>query len=304
MNTLDQSLVLFLVMLVGYYSNKKGILDEKINRGISSFLINVSLPFLIISSFKFKFTKELGNNLILAIILSFICFLITCFIGKIISINKGDKGIVLNFMCMFSNVGFMGFPVIQGIYGKEGVIYASILNMILTLFCWTYGIILYSGKKDKDEFKKIFKNPPLISTVLGIIILITSVHIPEVLLNAIKMVGGTTTPLAMILIGSMMAGISLKESIKDKDIYFASLIRLIVIPIILILLVKIFNIHSVVASSIIIAEAIPPATVTAILAETYDKGRNFAATLIFITTIISIATMPAIIAIMDKLTNN
>lgn len=300
MNSLKQSLVLFIVMLIGYFSNKKGILNEEINKGLSSFLVNVSLPLLIIGSFNFSCDGQIGKNLIKAVILSFICFIITCIIGRVISKNKGDKGIILNFISMFSNVGFMGFPIIEGIYGKEGVIYASILNMVLTIFCWTYGIYLFTGQKDKKQLKNILKNPPLISTFIGIILLVFSINISDVFSDVIKMVGSTTTPLAMILIGSMMAKITIKNSIKDKDIYIGAFVRLIMIPIILLSLSKFFNLHSMVVGTIIIAEAVPPATMAPILAEIYNKEQDFASIIVFVGTVISIFTIPLLINLITK----
>lgn len=300
MDLYSQIGVLFLIMLVGLYSRKKNILNDELNKGLSTFLMNITLPLLIINSFDFQYSQEMLNNILKALIYSFLAFIITIIVGNIMfhKIEDGKKQ-VLKFAIVFSNCGFMGFPIIEGVFGKEGIVYASIFNMIFTIFLWTYGVMLFSGEKSVKDWKKILRNPGIIAVVIGLIIMILSIDIPIVIKTVTEMVGGMTTPLSMIITGSMMAQVSLKSGIRDINMYYGVTLRLLVIPLILFIITIPFNISSVPLSTVIISEAMPIAATTSIFAQTFNKEKEFSAFSVFMSTLLSIVTIPLILKIIS-----
>jgi Predicted permeases len=153
---------IFLIMLVGFYGNKKKILNEEINRGLSSLLINITLPLLIINSFNIKYSSEIILNLFKSLGYSFLAFLIVILMSNLLySKVKGEKKEILKFATVFSNCGFIGFPIIESIYGKEGLAYASVFNMAFTIFLWSYGVMLFNGKENIKDIKKYLLIPEL-----------------------------------------------------------------------------------------------------------------------------------------------
>ena len=148
---------LFLIMIIGVYGSKRKIITSDINKGLTNILLEITLPCLVISSFIFDMDENLKNNIIKSFIYSPSVLIITILVSYIVLLPiKSDKKVIMQFANVFSNCGFIGFPIIYSIFGSEGVIYASIFNMFFTIALWTYGIILFNGNIEKKDFKKVF----------------------------------------------------------------------------------------------------------------------------------------------------
>lgn len=285
-------------MMVGFYSRKRGIINEEINKGLSSFLINITLPLLILQSFDIVYNESMARNMLVALIVSFITFVATIICANLLCILlKGSRKDVVKFIITFSNCGFMGFPIIESIFGREGIIYASIFNIIFTVFLWSYGVVLYGDRKEKIDWIKILMNPGIIAVIIGIIMMFTPISIPIVISSAIKMIGGMTTPLSMIITGNMMADISFRKGIKDWTMYYGIGIRLLVIPIIAYIFTIPFTSYHVPIQTVIIAEAMPVAATASIFAQNFNKEQDFSALSVFLSTLISIITIPLVLKI-------
>lgn len=292
---IEQIISLVIVALIGLYGAKKGIIDERMSQGLTRILLEISVPLLIVSSFGFKFTPEIANNVKKAFIYSLIIFLLTpLMIKPLIAMIKKDVRKILEFSLVFSNCAFMGFPVAYSVFGAEGVIYASIFNMFFNFFAWTYGIMLYNDVTDFKEARTVLKNPGIISCVIGLIVFRFSITIPPVLLDTMKMVGGLTTPLSMLIIGSLLARTNFKKYIKDPSVYYGSFIRLILIPAVLYLIAGLIKDTSTVVKTIILMQAMPAATLTSIFAERFNKNQEYSAFLVSFSTILCVITIPLI----------
>ena len=293
---INKVISLFLIMIIGVYGNKRKIITPTINKGLTNILLEITLPCLVVSSFIFDMDDELKNNIIKCFIYSPIVFIITILISYIALFPiKSDKKIIMQFANVFSNYGFIGFPIIYSIFEGEGVIYASIFNMFFTIALWTYGIILFNGNIDKKDFKKVFLNPSIIAVIIGLIIMIFNISIPEVLYSTLDLVGGVTSPLSMIIIGVILGSSNILNYLKDYTIYYSSILKLIVLPFILIIISKIINDNSIVTKTLIIITAMPAAAMTSILAEKFDKEKEYSAVIIFITTLFSLITFPLLL---------
>ena len=168
---------LFIMILVGVYSSKKKIITPKINKGLTDVLIQIALPFMILTSFMFTFDDNIKSNIIKTLFYSLAAYLTVIVLSYLLLIPiKGNKKTILHFANVFTNTGYVGFPILFSIYGPEGVIYGSIFNMFFVIFVWTYGLLLFKGDFKKEELKKeiktIFLNPSIIAVFLGIMILI------------------------------------------------------------------------------------------------------------------------------------
>ena len=293
---INKVISLFLIMIIGVYGNKRKIITPTINKGLTNILLEITLPCLVVSSFIFDMDDELKNNIIKCFIYSPIVFIITILISYIALFPiQSDKKIIMQFANVFSNCGFIGFPIIYSIFEGEGVIYASIFNMFFTIALWTYGIILFNGNIDKKDFKKVFLNPSIIAVIIGLIIMIFNISIPEVLYSTLDLVGGVTSPLSMIIIGVILGSSNILNYLKDYTIYYSSILKLIVLPFILIIISKIINDNSIVTKTLIIITAMPAAAMTSILAEKFDKEKEYSAVIIFITTLFSLITFPLLL---------
>ena len=287
---------LFLIILVEVYAAKKRIITKEINKGLTNILLKITLPCLVVSSFIFDLSDELKDNIIRCFIYSPLVLIISIVISYILLIPiKGEKKIIIQFANVFSNCGFIGFPIVFSIYGNEGVIYASIFNLFFTAFLWTYGVILFNGKMKREDIKKVLLNPAIVAVFIGLIIMIFGFDIPSVLSSTLDLVGNMTSPLSMIIVGVILGNAKIISYLKDKTIYYSAFLKLIIMPCILILISKLLKDTSLVIKTLIIVTAMPAAAMTSILAESFDKESEYSAVIVFITTLFSVITFPILL---------
>ncbi|MDU4860773.1 MAG: AEC family transporter [Terrisporobacter othiniensis] len=297
----NQMLVLFIVMIIGYITNKKNILDVNVNKKISSLLLNITAPALILSSVvnrdKAGDPKLVVDIAVLAIILYAILPFLGIVLAKILKVPKEDENLY-QFMTIFSNVGFVGFPVIESIFGSEAVFFAAIINLVFNVFCYSYGIYLISESNKLSFDIKTLINPGIIVSIIAIIIYVTNIEVPLVIKETTSMIGGITTPLAMMLIGSSLGEIPIKEVFLEKRLYPYTFIKQIIMPIIFFLILKPFVTNELILGIIIIVSAMPVATITIMFCNEYEGNISLASKTIFITTLCSIVTIPALVYIL------
>jgi len=287
-------------MLVGVYASKKNIITQEINKGLTDILIKIALPFMIVSSFIFTYDESIKANVLATFYLSLGAYAIMAAVSIILLLPvKNDKKTVLHFANVFVNTGYIGFPVLNSIYGYEGVIYGSIFNLFFVIFLWTYGILLYKGKLDKGYLKKeivnLLFNPSIIAVIIGIIIMLYNIEIKGAILSSIKSIGNITGPLSMFIIGVILSKIKITQHIKDWTVYYGIIIKLIIIPVIIYSISLLLKEMTIAVYAVIIMTAMPASAMTSILAESYNKEKEFAAIIVSATTLISLITVPILI---------
>lgn len=291
----NKVIALFLIILIGVIGTKRNIITDDINKGLRKLLLQITLPLLIINSFSFTFDDGMGKKIVLAFVYSLICFIIAGAVsyGALLPI-KGEKKNILQFANVFSNCGFIGFPIIDSIYGAEGVVYTSIFNMFFSLFIWTYGVTLFSDKLSKNDIKKVLLNPGIVAVYIGVPMLILNIQLPYSVFDAFKIVGGMTTPISMLIVGNILSKVKVKDIFNDWTIYYGLVIKMGIIPLAIYLFSRLINDRSIVMNTMILLEAMPAAAMTSIFAADFNKNKEYAAVVIFVTTIISIITIPII----------
>lgn len=299
---IDSIISLFIMMMIGIYGSRKKILNSEIIKALTDILIQIALPFMIVASFIFSFDDNIKNNIIHAFYYSFAAYIIMAFISYILLIPiKKQKKTILHFANVFTNTGYVGFPILNSIYGPEGVIYGSIFNMFFVIFVWTYGLMLFKGPILKDELKKEIKkallNPSIFAVIVGIIIMVLDFQLPSALSMSIRSIGNMTGPLSMLIIGAILSKARIKEFLKDWTIYYGISTKLIIIPLVIYLIFSILEEKSMVINTVIIMTAMPASAMTSIFAESYDIEKDYAALLVSSTTLLSLITIPIFLKI-------
>ena len=158
-----------------------------------------------------------------------------------------------------------------------------------------YGIMLFSEIKTIREFGKILKNPGIISALIGILIMIFSIKVPSVIQDTMKAVGGLTTPISMLIIGSLLSKSNFKNLINDVSMYYGVFIKLLFIPVVLYIVSIFFKENSMVMKTFILMQAMPAGATTSIFAENFNKGRQYSVFIVSLSTLFSMVTIPLII---------
>lgn len=283
------------LMLIGYYLRNKGILNDEGESSLIYLLVNITTPAMIINAMNIDFSVDklkLGAFL-LALAIGFDILLI--FIGNLAAIKTEDneKKKMIKYTIVLLNGGFMGFPLAYQIYGTEGMFYATMFHMPNIIFMWTYGVsILLGKKKKKNGYKDILLNPGMIGVYIGLILYFTQLNLPLFVSNLLNLLTNATTFLSMIIIGSKIAAIGIKDSFVDKDAYLASFFRLIISPLLMILLMKFLNLDEMVEQIYVLYAALPVAALMPILAQKYGGDVVLGSKIVVVTHLISLVTIP------------
>ncbi len=305
---IEQIIVLGILIMTGAIGAWTRVINATVKESIARLVFNITLPLLIITTFmNMEISGKLLKNGLWVLIFSNIAIFIMWGVGKItlkwLKIKPKVKSIHL-VHTMFGNIVFLGFPLIDAMFPKtEALLYAALYYLVSTYIMWTIGITILQkdgSKKDlKHQMKNLF-NPNTIAFFIGLIFMLFQVKVPELAYNALKGIGKTTIYLSMLYIGSVLATTPIKGIFKRYDTFILSLNKLIIVPIILILLIKwvtgMFNIaFDEIAQTIVIIEtAMPCMTLIVILAKNYGADDVKAVEHVFVTTILSLFTLPFI----------
>ena len=289
---------LFLLIAVGYFLRRSKHLDKKETGAISKLLLDIILPAMLISSLQIDITvKMLGDFKDLFLywtIFYLILIILASILSRLFPVSK-DKELIIKFFLIFGNVGYMGLPVIDVIFPENGIFFGSIGVVVFHIFLWTYGVSIFSKENDENKIKlrKIFNNG-VVAIIIGLFLMLTGIKLPGVIMTAVDMLAEATFPLSMLVIGSGLAQIKISDIFKDLNIITYSALKLLIIPTAAFMFLKYFKVTDPIRSILILQIAMPAAANGVIFAERYNRNYVFAAETLFLSTLMSAFSIPAI----------
>lgn len=290
------------LLLIGGLSYKRKLIDEAMNKKLSNLLLNLVIPLLLIISFQRDWEEHLAKGLAVSFLLAFISHGAAILLSQVLLPGKKNRDVSLErFAVIYSNCGFIGIPMVNGLFGLDGVFYLTAYIAVFNLFMWTHGVFMMVGKQDLKTTLKTLASPTVISIFVGVILFLLQIHIPDILYQSFNYVASMNTPLAMIIAGVTIAQTDLRKIFGKLRIYYISFLKLLVLPIILLLLYHRFPIDSVVLSTAILAVACPTGAAVTLFALRYDKNTLYSSEIFAVTTLFSIGTMPLVMAIVQIL---
>ena len=293
MDLINLQIMMFILMGVGILLRKKNIIDNAGKKTITDLVIMVFLPCSIVNAFSIEFSIDILKSAITIFIISILiqlgCTLISRTCYKKIS---KEQRIVLQYGTVCSNAGFLGNPVAEGVYGSMGLLYASFYLVPQRIVMWSAGLSYFTQSPNKKTvIKKIIMHPCIIATMIGLFLMISQISLPVFLSSTNAIIGGCTTAISMILIGTILADADLKTMISKTTLIF-SLIRLIIIPALVFIPCLLLRIDPLIMGVAVVLAAMPAGSTTAILAEKYDGDAEFASKCVVLTTILSMLVVP------------
>ena len=295
LTVVSKVMVMLIMIVVGYLVTKRGMLTERGASEITSLLIQIVTPCLIVNSFLISEDSLTAQELLLsvgtsalAIALSIgLSLLSRCFFRK----EPVERKKVLRFAVDFSNAGFMGLPLVEGIVGSKGVMYGSFFIVVFNIFCWTYGFRMMSGGQ-KMSWKVLLFNPGIIGLVFALPIYFLDLHLPPVISEPVGFFAGLNTPLAMLIIGSYVAKVDINSFVSDKAVYKMAALRLLAAPGLFLLLLLLIRPDPELLVTSVIQAACPVAANTVLFAVQYTCDSPLASKTVAVSTVLSILTIP------------
>ena len=291
-----QILIMLILMGVGILSAKTNLIDDHTNSKLSSFLLFVIAPVLIFSSFLRPLEADLVMGLLIAGGLSVVSFAVKLIVtGLLYRKSDLEHAAIEKFACIFSNAGFIGIPLIQGIFGSEGVFYLTAYLTLANFLNWTYGIMIMSGEFSLSFFTKALRSPAILSIAAGFIVFFLQIELPDLITDPIDMLSGLNAPLAMMVAGYGLSKANFKQIVTNLHILKVAFVRLLLLPLLVIAIFSFFNVPTIVLGTIVVVTGCPVAVSIVLFSYRYEKNDTYATELMISTTILSMLTIPLLL---------
>ena len=297
MENLEVMVVLFIIVVLGYVLCKLGYMGAKFDQKLSSIVIDITCPSLILSS---VMGSELPDRTLILPLLAvgfityFVLLVFGFFVPHLITRNHDDQGMI-GFALMFANVGFIGYPIVSSIFGPKAIFYAALLNMPNTFFIFTAGVMLVKGEYSIRSLNpKVLFSPAMIAAFAAALIVALGVQTPDLIARPVTMVGNITVPAALMIIGSSMARLPLRDIIGSGKVYVTSLLRLTVVPLSVYFLFKICGVDDTINNINTVVIAMPVASFGTMFCMKYGRNPSLMTETTFVTTVGSIITIPLV----------
>lgn len=298
-----QVFILYLIAAIGFVTDKIGIFRQVDAKRLIDLLFNVILPIAIIHTFmNMEYTQEHVRGIFIA----FACAFATHIFGYLISLLTfrkrplKERGIY-HYATILSNAAFLALPLAKNVIGSEGIFYCSVYVAVFNIVAFTIGIYEMSGHEAKLNLKKLILNPGSMSVIIGLPLFFLQLDMPYFIEYPMEVVGNCNSPLAMIVFGTFLANSSFKNMFAKKEIYFVSFLRLVFIPLCMIGLFYLCGVRGNLLVAMAISASAPTATNTAMYAAKYDNDTALGSELCAQSSVLSVATMPVVVALASVL---
>ncbi len=298
----QQMTVLSLIMLIGFYLAKIGVLDEAASKKISWIVVNVGNPALVVSG-SLGEGKIPAEKLLLTVVAALLMYAALVALGQLMPLpftKKGPQRAVYGVMTVFTNIGFMGFPILSAMYGNSALLYGAMFLIPYNFLIYTYGIGRISGSFSFRKLRNVLNIGVLacVATVLIYSLKMTiDLSMPDVFVQTVTLLSNLTAPLSMMVIGASLAGMTAKELLGDKKLILFSLLRLIVVPLVFFAGFRLFLTDEVMLGVCLVMLGTPAGSMTVMLSQQYGGDARTASKGVALTTVLSVVTLPLLFVI-------
>ena len=296
LSVISQLISLFLMMFAGFIVARAGIVTPDFRKRLSTFTLSTAGPCIILSSVLESESNPM--DMIGAVGMAVFFFVIMCvfaaIIVRVLRISQQERGLD-QLMLIFTNVGFMGLPVIQSIYGTTGVALLSMFILIFNIFFFSYGVLLISSSATFNW--RSLCNPCIFAAVLGLFFGVTGWHLPSTIENTLSSIGAMNTPLAMIVIGASVAHSDIRKALTSKRMYRVCLLSMLLMPLLVLGAVMFLPVDPMLAGISVLLAAMPIAGNCGMISDRYTPDDMTASHCVMVSTMMSGFTLPLVCAL-------
>lgn len=299
--------IVFLLVTTGIIAHKTGLLNQDSARSISNLILLIVIPIMMVDALQSERNVALWPTFLVCTVLSVLFHIMAILIARRVfpHSGQGTKAWVSQLAAVFSNCGFMGFPLIAASVGRESLVYGAVFMGVFNVVAWVWAAPTLSG--EKPVLKLLLRNPSILSFGVGIVLYFSNIRFPVVIRSFMGSVAGINTPLSMMVIGVFLASIKLREVVTDRHVYLTILLRNILFPLITLGVLWAMQLAlwlpdgRNLALTFMISVSCSSAANTILLSARYGADSSHGAKLVAGSTLFSILSLPAIIAISYQL---
>ena len=297
----QQVLILFVLMAVGYILGKIKFLDDHGSLAITNLVMYVVSPAMMVVAFQRERSGEGLHNFLVSMLLAVVIHGIGILLSCLLIRGSDMYGRVLRFGTVFSNCGFMGYPLMTALMGSVGLFYGSAYVVVFNVLSWSVGIYLLTGDVGKLRLKPIFLNPGVISVAVAMALYLLSVQLPELVMTPLNYLANMNTPLPTIIVGYQLSHADFRTALNTGRSWIALGLRLAVIPLLTIALCCGLRVDGNVALALVIASSTPPAALMSMFAQKFGADTKLASSVVSVFTAISVLTIPPVVGLAQYL---
>lgn len=302
---MQQIVQLFLMIFMGYLIVKTGLVRDDDSKVLSKIILYLIVPCVIINAFQVDYTTDTVKGLLIAfaasVLTQVVLLIVISAAGKLLHLNEVEIASVY-----YSNSGNLIVPIVTFILGQEWVLYGCVFMSVQLVFLWTHCKKIISREASYD-WKKILLNINMISIFIGVVLFFTKIFLPEIIGNTLASVGTMIGPASMIVTGMLFAGMNLKQIFANKRVYFITFLRLIAVPLIALVIIKLSNLASFSTDGnkimliVFLAIITPSASTVTQMCQVYGNDSKYASAINVMTTLLSIITMPVMVMLFQMI---
>ena len=290
---------LFIMILLGFILVKSSLLTKQDSKVLSTVALYIINPCVIINAFQVQYSQDVKNGIILSFLAAIIVHIIYIvgarMLGKVYTLNGVEKATII-----YTNAGNLIIPLVQALLGKEWVVYTTGYILVSTIFIWTHGRMLIC-EETGFNVKELLKNVNVVASIIGILMFALKIQLPSLITETMDSMSATIAPISMIVAGMLIAGMDVKDCLKNKRLYIITFLKMIVFPLLAVCLLKFSSLSSMAKNGDMIllisllASVAPTAASVTQIAQIYDADSEYASAYYFITTLLCILTMPVFV---------
>lgn len=293
---------LALILVLGFFLGKKKLISVGTNRELTNLLLTIFMPASLFMAFPAEYSEQSLSLFSSGLLAGILVMLMLILVSRILFNRwwfKGGLRYESQFAFIFNNATFLGYPIVANTFGSTGIIAYCGFIIAFNIALFSYGIWLFEHKITLKLFKSIVTNPNIIAVLLGMIIFLTGIKLPELITSSVGIVGNATTPLSIICIGFMLSRADFKNLIKKWKIIITAASQLILCPLITFGVLKALNFPAEVINVCTLIQSLPTATSLGLFATKYGGNNIEASELVTVSTILSVVTMPVMILLLS-----
>ncbi len=319
----QQACIMLILIAIGAGCFKLKMLSQEAVSQISGLVLKVVNPIVILMSFQREFNTELVHDLGWTFLLAIVSYGIAFAVSYLcIRKKEGREAVIERFSTIYSNCGFMGIPLVQAMFGYEGVFFLTAFIATFNAFVWSHGVMQMSGQKSLRSLLKVLRSPAIIAIVVGLVMFFCRITLPSLddpmpsdasglrcalhmigglLSSAFEMVGSLNSPLAMFVAGATIIQTDIPKVLRKPRIFYVCFLRLIAVPVITVLVFLLFPAEKIVEMTVVAAASAPCAAICTMMSLSYKRNAAYASEIFGVSTLLSIATMPLMMVLYERI---
>ncbi len=297
----QQIITLYLLLAVGFLIGKVKLIDEVGSTSLSSLVMYVVTPCMTLVAYQRPLEHDSLHGFLIVAAVSLVLHLL--FIAASMLIRSEDKHRqgALRFATIFTNCGYMGYPLMTALLGSIGVFYGTAYVLVFTLLSWTVGVYIHTGDRNRLKLKPLILNPGVIGTVVAMALYLMQITIPEILMVPVRYIADLNTPLPMIVVGCQLSRADFRKALRDTTSWLAMGLRLVALPLLSLAVCLLFHVPHDLSLVLVIAASAPPAALLSMFAAKFGGDTALTSSMVSVQTAFSALTMPIMVGLAQYL---